>query len=114
MKTKKSIAEQVAELTPEQQDTLIKVGKRALIIELIIGIPWIIISLLGFCIMVSPPVGFDYANYDKLFMGFELILVIGAVCMLGIVIFVKVKYPYYTDARWKYIHKMRKLNKVKK
>ena len=35
-------------------------------------------------------------------------LAIGAVYLVGILVFVKTKYPYYSDAKWRYIHKMRK------
>lgn len=108
MANKTTIEEQVAQLSQEQQDKIIKVGKVALIIELIVGIPWIIISLLGLWVIAKPPLGFDYDNYDSLYKGFYIWLAIGLVILIGIVAFVKIKYPYYSDAKWKYINKKRK------
>lgn len=103
-----TIAEQVAQLTQEQQDKIIKVGKIAVILQLAGGIPWFIVALLGMCSMISPPLGLSVSGYDKLFLGLMLWLVIGALYIIGILVFVKVKYPYYSDAKWRYINKMRK------
>jgi len=52
--------------------------------------------------------GFDYNDYDKLFIGLMTWLLIGAIYIIGIFVFVKIKYPYYSDAKWRYINKMRK------
>lgn len=58
--------------------------------------------------MIDPPLGFDYNNYDKLYAGLLIWLIIGCVYIVGILAFVKIKYPYYSDAKWKFIHNMRK------
>ena len=108
MANKINIEEQVAQLSQEQQDKIIKVGKIAITFQLIGGIPWIIIATLGLWTMINPPLGFDYANYDDLYIGLMTWLVIGAVYIIGISAFVKIKYPYYSDAKWRYINKIRK------
>ena len=107
-KKKRSIAEQVASLSQEKQDKIVKIGRRATILQLSVGIPWLILSLLGLWMMFNPPASFDYNNYDRLYIALLIWLVLGAVYILGIFIYVLVKYPYYSDARWRYITKMRK------
>ena len=67
MANKTPIEEQVAQLSQEQQDKILKVGKIALALQLIGGIPWLIVSLLGMFTMIDPPLGFDYNDYDKLY-----------------------------------------------
>lgn len=112
MKDKKSIEQQVAELTQEQQDKLFKIGKTAFAFQLIGGIPWLILLMLGLWVIISPPIGFDYADYNKLYIGFMTWAVIGVVYILGILAVVKIKCPYYSDERWKFINKKRKANKI--
>lgn len=108
MANKISIEEQVAQLSQEEQDKIIKAGKIASALQLIIGIPWFIIAVLGLITMINPPLRFDYNDYDKLYFGLMIWLFIGAALITGILVFVKVKFPYYSDAKWRYINKMRK------
>ncbi len=108
MANKVNIEEQVAQLSQEQQDKIIKVGKIATALQLIGGIPWIIVAALGVWAMINPPLRFDYANYDKVFIGLMTWIFIGAVYIIGILLFVKIRYPYYSDAKWRYINKTRK------
>ncbi len=107
MATKKNIEEQVAELTKEQQDKVFKVGKASVILLLVGLVPWLIISVLGFWTMFAPPAGFDYDNYDILYIGMMIWLIVGAVCIAGVASFIKIKYPYYSGAKWNYICKSR-------
>ena len=111
MKNKKSIEEQVAELTLEQQDKIIKVGKVATALQLVGGIPWFLLCLMGLWVIINPPLSMSWSDYDKLYLGFLTLLVIGAVYVLGIFLFVKIKYPYYSDTKWRYIAKKRKADK---
>lgn len=108
MANKTPIEEQVAQLSQEQQDKIIKVGKIGTALELIGGIPWMIFAALGLCTMINPPLGFDYSNYDKLYLGLMTWVFIGAIYIVGILVFVKIKCPYYSDAKCRYINKMRK------
>ncbi len=108
MSQKMKIEDQVAELTLEQQDKIVKVGKIATALQLIGGIPWFIVAILGIWTMISPPLGFDYNDYDKLFLGLIAWLIIGGLYVVGILVFVKIKYPYYSDAKCNYIIKIRK------
>ncbi len=105
---KMPIEEQVAQLTPEQQDKIVKIGKIGLVIELIVGIPWFIILALGAWVTINPPLGFDYSNYDRLHLGWNMLFFTGVICFVGMLVFMKIKYPYYSDAKYRYIKKMRK------
>lgn len=105
---KKTVEEQVNELTEKQKDTIIKVGKIALALQLIVAIPVLVLCIIGLFCMVNPPMGFDYSNTDKIYSGIITLLVIMAVWVIGLLVFVKVKWPYYSDKKWQYINKMRK------
>ena len=104
----KTIEEQVNELTQKQKDTIIKVGKIALILQLIVAIPTLLVCIIGLFCMVNPPLGFDYSDTNKIFLGIETLLVIMAIWVIGVLAFVKIKWPYYSDKKWHYINKMRK------
>ncbi len=108
MADKISIEEQVAQLSEEQQNKIIKVGKIAMATELIVGIPWLIISIIGLFVLFDPPLGLSYTDMDKVYIGFNIWLVLGAVFFIAILAFIKIKYPYYSDAKWRYINKKRK------
>ena len=104
----KTIEEQVEELTEKQKDTIIKVGKIALALQLIVAIPILVLCIIGLFCMVNPPMGFDYSDTDKMFTGIMILFVIMAVWVIGLLVFVKIKWPYYSDKKWQYINKMRK------
>ena len=108
MAKKLSVAEQVSQLTQEQQDKIVKMGKIGLVLELVVGIPWAILMLLGLWTLIDPPLGFNYSHYDAFILGYRGAFVIGALCIIGILAFVKIKCPYYSDAKYRYIKKMRK------
>ncbi len=111
MSDNRTIEEQVSQMTEEQKDKIIKVGKVAQIIQLVGGIPLFILSLLAMWVIISPPLGFDVMDYDKLFIGGVTIWIITAVYFVGVLLFVKIKYPEYSDKKWNYINKERKANK---
>ena len=52
-----------------KKDTIIKVGKVALTLQLIVSIPMLLLCIIGLFCMVNPPLGFDYSDTDKLFLG---------------------------------------------
>ena len=106
--TPKTIEEQVNELTEKQKDTIIKVGKIALTLQLVVAIPILLFCIIGLFCMVNPPLGFDYTVTDKIYSGITTLLVIMGIWVIGILVFVKIKWPYYSDKKWQYINKMRK------
>lgn len=108
MANKPDVAQEVAQLSQEQQDTIIKVGKRALFWQMIVAIPWLILMILGIFVLIDPPLDFDYNDYGKLYLGYLTLAVLGAAYLIGVLVFVKVKYPFYSDAKWRYINNMRK------
>lgn len=100
-----SMEEQVAQLTQEQQDKIIKVGKIAVALQLIGGIPWLIMVIAQFLRLIN---SYSYFDREAAMGALTIWLIIGCVYLVGIFAFVKIKYPYYSDARWKYINKQRK------
>ena len=108
MNKQKTIEEQVNELTEKQKDTIIKVGKTALALQLIVVIPVLILCVIGLFCMVNPPLGISYSDIGKIRKGIEILLGVMAVWVIGLLVFVKVKWPYYSDKKWQYINKTRK------
>ncbi len=105
---KKTIQEQVEELTEEQKDKIIKFGKIGLILMVIVVVPSIIITLLGLIVLINPPLGLDYNSYDMIYTGFLATLVIAGLLIIGVLVFVKIMCPGYSDAKYRYISKSRK------
>ncbi|MBQ7836217.1 MAG: hypothetical protein IJ389_03085 [Clostridia bacterium] len=107
---KQSIEEQVSQLTLEQQDKILKVGKTAFIIQLIFLIPYILYcfftTMFMFAVSVS---GADV--YWTVYFIWMVSLVIGYLPILAVPIVLKVKWPYYSDAKYRYIRKERKNKK---
>ncbi len=101
---KKSIEEQVAALSENEKKTVLKVAKYGTLAILGLGIPMIIffaINLIG--IMT------DYSAYGEsgligFFIGLGLCLTI----IVGIMVFIKIRFPYYSDAVADYIKKNEK------
>lgn len=108
MKDTRSIEQQVAELTQEQQDKIIKVGTIASLLELIGLIPMLITLFWQIVMLISPPMGYDWADKRTASLGAFVIIAICFAYIIGVLLFVKIKYPYYSDAKCKYIKKMRK------
>ena len=104
----KTIEEQVNELTEKQKDTIIKVGKIVPTLQLVVAIPLLVLCIIGMNCMVNPPLGFDYSDTDKLFLGVITLWMIMGIWVIGLVVFVKIKWPYYSNKKWRYINKMRK------
>ena len=104
MKDNKSIAEQVAELTEEQQNKLMKVGFWGTIIMCAVLIPLIVLVLLGLFIMISDPMKMEGAAY----YGFLILCAITAILAIGGIFVIKSICPYYNDRKYVYIKKMRK------
>lgn len=107
MKEKISIEEQVAQLTPAQQDTILKIGKIASIIIILVDIPLMLSLLYGIYCMIDPPL---FVEMDHMKMGLGIMIegVIIAVLNFAGALFIKVQFPYYSDAKYTYIKKMRK------
>ena len=111
MKREVSIEEQIAELTPEQQNKVLKAGKFAIIGCALVGIPWILGCILGLFVLIDPPLGFDHSNYNGLCIGYFMWAIIGFLLYMMVPIITKLVWPYYSDAKFRYIKKQRKANK---
>ena len=108
---KKSIEEQVAELTEEQKNKIPKIGKTAVIVQIVIAVPYLIMQVLSLFAMRDLKKYIDYSEYDRFWSGYTIFTVIGAVLVIGVVVFVKLMYPYYSDAKYRYIKEQKKSGK---
>ena len=107
MKKKKSIEEQVAELTEEQKNKVLKFGSWSLIAVLLVFIPQVVVFILAtavLCLSSSLTTNIPYLiGWGALFV---------SVVVTGIAYFVimKIVCPYYSDRKYNYIKKHMKKN----
>ena len=113
MNPKKTIAEQVAEMTQEQQDKVYKVGRVALIIALVVAVPVMIACFYGLWKNLNYESLADIISDEGCRNIRMIICAIGVVFFIGLLLFIKIKYPLYSDRKWWYIRKLRKQNKRK-
>lgn len=111
MNPKKSVEEQVAELSAEQQDKIVKVGRTSIILQLVVAVPGLLFLLIGIFVLLDPPRALTADEFHKLYMGLITLGILIIVYALAILLFVKFKYPYYSDAKCRYIKRMRKQSK---
>ena len=105
MANKVSIEEQVAQLTPQQQDNILKAGKIATIVDSIFIAAMMLWGILGILVILDPPRGADSLS---ILIGVIVGEVIGMLCVLAVSAFIMIKYPYYSDKKLKYIKNLRK------
>ena len=107
MENEMTIEQQVAQLTPQQRDTIIKIDKTTTIITVIILSVWGLWLLLGAYLLINPPLGvqMDFGVYSA---GVMVASLIAAACFFGTALFVKAKFPFYSDKKLAYIKKQRK------
>ena len=109
MSNKKSIEEQVAELTEKQKDTVVKVGIWGSVILAVCTIPALIFFVLGSITMITSP----SLMTEEAFIGW---MILGALIMIFVIaymVILKVAFPYYSDKKCNYIQKCRKEQKKK-
>ena len=104
MKDARSVEEQVAELTEEQKDTILKVDKYGTIIVLALTLPGLLLLCLGLFFMITEATLFTETAYK----GFQVLGGIILAISVAAIVFIKVKFPYYTDKKASYIRKIRK------
>lgn len=107
MADKKSVAEQVAELTEKQQQTVARVGIWGTVILCVTVIPLLVIMILGFISFVSDPLSMT----RQAMMGFFVLCGIIGVLLVAYFVVIKVAFPYYSDKKARYILKNRKNKK---
>ena len=108
MKDTRSIEEQVASLTEEQQNTIVKVDKIANLIIIIVGVLCVVPMIVNMC-TIATTLSSDVADLAMWFNVALMVVVITTI--LGVWGFVKIKFPFYTGKRCSYIKKMRKNKK---
>ena len=109
-KEKKSIEEQVAELTEEQKDKIVKVGKWGTVAFLVTILPLLLFFLLvSFSIMLMP----GMATNTPFLIGWIVLGALSFVAIIAYLIVIKAICPYYSDKKCNYIQKCRKEQKKK-
>lgn len=108
----------MADLTQEQQDMIVKVAKEYLIVTLAVMIPFALLAayctVSVFAIYRSQAwLTYDsfviYAASDFYSAFFVVICVVMMAYVIISYIFIRVRYPLYSDAKYKCIKKMRKM-----
>ena len=101
MKQQLSIEQQVAQLTEDQKKTIRKIGFYCTIFGVV---PAIAGAALSMAVMLWTIL----AKVDS-FSGVTQVCMIACLCAfawcIGLVIFIKVKFPFYSDAKLKYLKK---------
>ena len=112
MKDTRSIEEQVAELTEQQKDAILKVAKYGtviLIITLCLCMVAVVINMAISFVMI--PIVDSYVYFVSIPI-FALIFLFYIVVMVAYIIFLNVKVPYYSDKKAKYLKQQKKAEKT--
>ena len=104
MKETKTIEQQVAELSEEQKNTVLKVDKYGTIIVLALTLPGLLLLCLGLFFMITEATLFT----EEAYKGFQILGGIVLAISLAAIVFIKIKFPYYSDKAASYIRKSRK------
>lgn len=106
MKDQLSIEEQVAQLTEEQKDTILKVDLIGGLCVLLGVVPVVVLMLFNMLAILDVSLPFEIAG-GMVAVNFVL-MALCFVFVIGVLVFVKIKFPYYSGKKCDYIRKMRK------
>lgn len=105
---KQSVQEQVAKMTEEEKDNLLRIGKIINVFVFGGGIPLMILALLGLLVIIDPPLGVSALELENVYKGMMIVCAIAVLYLGGILLFVKLKHPDFSDAKVRAIKKERK------
>ena len=106
MKDTRPIEEQVAELTEEQKKTVIKVNRYGIAAMVLTTLLSFIAMIIAAVVFIKTPRAYLY--FDKFVIALIAIVMVNLILCIGEYIFIKVKFPYYSDKRRSYIKKEQK------
>lgn len=109
MKDTRSIEAQVAELTQEQRDTIVKADFIAGILSVIGVIPAVVLIIRG--IITFQDISLSLEAAQKVTNITLIAALVGLVYIIGVFVFVKIKIPYYSFKKCNYIKKCRRNQK---
>lgn len=103
MKNKKDIEFEVAQLTQEQKNTVLKIGKLYPLVLALVFLPAFIFAVWNFFKVIQVE---KYGNSADSLMLYNIIA-LSAVLVYAVVslIFVRIKFPFYSDKKYKYLKK---------
>ena len=107
MKETKNVYQQVEELTQEQQDTILKVDLFAGMAIVLGVLPGIVLMIINFLAILDVSLPFEISN--QMVIANFIIMSVCFAFVIGVLIFVKVKFPYYSGKKCDYIRKSRKI-----
>jgi len=103
MKNKKDIEIQISELNQNQKDTILKIGKYYILIFLAVFLPAFAYVIWNFLRIIQVE---KYGDVAHLLMRNNIIALSGVlVYFVASLIFVRVKFPFYSDKKYKFLRK---------
>ena len=110
MKNKKDIETQVSELTQEQKNQVLKIGKIYILALTLVFLPVFIFAVWNFYKIIQVE---KYGNVAESLMIYNIIaLSVVLVYVIASLIFVRVKFPFYSDKKYKYLKKNKESDTV--
>ena len=107
MKETKTIEQQVAELTEEQKQTILKVDKYGMIILLVLTVPGLLFMMAGVFFLMTTASALHQDTYNWVLIAGGVVLAVS----LSMFLFIRFRYPYYSDKKCSYLRKQQKLAK---
>ncbi len=101
MKQSKSIEEQVAELTEQQKRTILNIDRYGMVILLVLTVPGLLMMCVGLLFAITTA----GAMTPKTLRSFQLIGGVIVLISMAILVFIRVRYPYYSDKKAAYLRK---------
>ena len=96
-----TLEQQAQALTPEQKETVLEVDKWGTLLLLVLAVPGLVLMLLGMYAMGGDGVLFP----ENAYQGFQTAGVILMALSLGLFLFVKIKFPYYSNKLAAYLRR---------
>lgn len=106
MKDTRPIEEQVAELTDEQKENIIKINRYGILAMLGITFLSFIAMLFAVAVFLKTPKAYLY--FDQFVVSIIAIVAVNLVLCIATYVFLRIKFPYYSDKRRSYIKRERK------
>lgn len=106
MKDTRPIEQQVAELTDKEKENIIRINRHG--IFAVLGITFLSFIAMIFAVVVFLKNPKAYLYFNQFVISLIAIVVINLVLCIATYVFLRIKFPYYSDKRRSYIKKERK------
>ncbi len=109
MKDTRRIEEQVAELTDNEKENIIRINRYGILAMLAITFLSFVAMIFAVIVFLKTPRAYIY--FDQFVISLIAIVVINLVLCIATYVFLRIKFPYYNDKRRSYIKRDRKKNR---